>query len=137
MSDLKVTYKGNFSTEMVHLESGKTVITDAPKDNQGLGRTFSPTDLIASSLASCMITIISIAAKTHKINIVNFDSDIKKTMSKTLPRKISQIDVDLNIKGNLDEKSKLIIERSAKNCPVHHSLNKDMIINVNINYTTI
>ena len=137
MSDFKVTYKGNFSTEMVHLESGQAIITDAPKDNQGLGRTFSPTDLIASSLASCMITIIAIAAKTHKINIINLESNIKKTMSKTLPRKISKIDVELNVEGELDEKSKLIIERSAKNCPVHHSLSKDMIINVNIKYTTI
>jgi len=137
MSDFKVTYKGNFSTEMVHLESGQAIITDAPKDNQGLGRTFSPTDLIASSLASCMITIIAIAAKTHKINIINLESNIKKTMSKTLPRKISKIDVELNVEGEFDEKSKLIIERSAKNCPVHHSLSKDMIINVNIKYITI
>ena len=137
MSDFKVTYKGNFSTEMVHLESGQAIITDAPKDNQGLGRTFSPTDLIASSLASCMITIIAIAAKTHKINIINLESNIKKTMSKTLPRKISKIDVELNVEGELDEKSKLIIERSAKNCPVHHSLSKDMIININIKYITI
>ncbi len=97
MSDFKVTYKGNFSTEMVHLESGQAIITDAPKDNQGLGRTFSPTDLIASSLASCMITIIAIAAKTHSINIINLESNIKKTMSKTLPRKISKIDVELNV----------------------------------------
>ena len=134
MSDFKVTYKGNFSTEMLHLESGEKVITDAPKDNQGLGRTFSPTDLIASSLASCMITIIAIAAKTHNINISEIDSNVKKTMSVTLPRKISQIDVMLKVKGDLDTKSKLIIERSAKNCPVHHSLNEDMIINLKINY---
>ena len=134
MSDFKVTYKGNFSTEMLHLESGEKVITDAPKDNQGLGRTFSPTDLVASSLASCMITIIAIAAKTHNINISSIDSKVKKTMSVTLPRKISQIDVMLEVKGDLDTKSKLIIERSAKNCPVHHSLNEDMIINLKINY---
>ena len=70
MSKFKVTYKGNFSTEMVHLESGEKVITDAPKDNQGLGRTFSPTDLVTSSLASCMMTIIAIAARTHKITIL-------------------------------------------------------------------
>ena len=134
MSEFKVTYKGNFSTEMIHLESGKKVTTDAPKDNQGLGRTFSPTDLIASSLASCMITIIAIAGKTHNLNISNLDSRVKKIMSKTLPRKISQIDVGLNITGDLDSKSKLIIERSAKNCPVHHSLSENMIINLKINY---
>ena len=137
MSKFKVTYKGNFSTEMVHLESGKKIITDAPKDNQGLGRTFSPTDLIASSLASCMITIIAIAAKTHNIKITEIDSDVKKKMSNTLPRKIAQVDVNLNVFGNLDEKSQLIVKRSAKNCPVHHSLSKDMIINLKINFKTV
>ena len=134
MSDFKVTYKGNFSTEMIHLESGEKIITDAPKDNQGLGRTFSPTDLVASSLASCMITIIAIAGKTHNLNITNLNSSVKKIMSNTLPRKISQIDVGLNITGSLDDKSKLIIERSAKNCPVHHSLSENMKINLKINY---
>ena len=134
MSDFKVTYKGNFSTEMTHLESGQKVITDAPKDNQGLGRTFSPTDLIASSLASCMITIIAIAAKTSNIVIDKIDSSVKKTMSNTLPRKISKIDIILSLEGCFDDKSKLIIERSAKNCPVHHSLSRDLIVNLKINY---
>ena len=134
MSDFKVTYKGNFSTEMTHLESGQKVITDAPKDNQGLGRTFSPTDLIASSLASCMITIIAIAAKTSNIVINKIDSSVKKTMSNTLPRKISKIDIILSLEGYFDDKSKLIIERSAKNCPVHHSLSSDLIVNLKIDY---
>tara|TARA_B100001142_G_C13924323_1_gene496691 strand:+ start:131 stop:541 length:411 start_codon:yes stop_codon:yes gene_type:complete len=135
MSDFKVTYKGNFSTEMTHLESGQKVITDAPKDNQGLGRTFSPTDLIASSLASCMITIIAIAAKTSNITINKIDSNVKKTMSNTLPRKISRIDIILSLEGIFNDKSKLVIERSAKNCPVHHSLSEEMIVNLKINYT--
>ena len=69
MSDFSISYKGNLRTEMEHLESAKKILTDAPKDNQGLGRTFSPTDLVASSLASCMLTIIAIAANTHNIDI--------------------------------------------------------------------
>ena len=134
MSDFKVIYKGNFSTEMIHLESGEKIVTDAPKDNQGLGRTFSPTDLVASSLGSCMVTIIAIAAKTHNLNISSMASNVSKIMSTTSPRRIDKIDVEIDIRCEFNEKEKKIIERSAKNCPVHHSLNKDMIINLDIQY---
>ena len=134
MADFKVSYKGDLSTEITHLDSETKILTDAPIDNKGLGRTFSPTDLVASSLASCMLTIIAIATNTHNIDIKTMDADITKTMSKTLPRKISQIDIIIKITGHFNDKSKKIIERSAKNCPVHHSLNKEMIINLDIQY---
>ena len=130
MSEFRVVYKGDLSTEIEHLDSCSKIITDAPKDNQGLGRTFSPTDLVASSLASCMLTIISIANRTHSLNIEAMDANVEKIMSSNSPRKISQINVKISIKGVFDDKSKLIIERSAKNCPVHHSLDVgvDLII---------
>jgi len=134
VADFRVSYKGDLSTEITHLDSETKILTDAPIDNQGLGRTFSPTDLVASSLASCMLTIIAIAANTHNINIKTMDGDVTKIMSKTLPRKISQIDIIIKITGYFNDKSKKIIERSAKNCPVHHSLNKEMIINLDIQY---
>ena len=134
MSDFKVTYLGDLSTEVIHLESGSKILTDAPIDNQGLGRTFSPTDLVASSLASCMLTIIAIAAKTHSIDIKSMTSNIKKIMSKTTPRRISQIDIEIKISGSLNDKDKIVIERSAKNCPVHHSLNHDININLDFRY---
>ena len=134
MSDFNISYKGNLSTEMEHLESGQKVLTDAPKDNQGLGRTFSPTDLVASSLGSCMLTIIAIAGRTHNLNILSMDSSVSKIMSSASPRRIDAIDVKIDIRGAFDEKSKTIIERSAKNCPVHHSLNSNIKINLNINY---
>ena len=134
MSDFKVTYLGDLSTEVMHLESGSKILTDAPIDNQGLGRTFSPTDLVASSLASCMLTIIAIAAKTHSIDIKSMASNIKKIMSKTTPRRISQIDIEITVSGSLNDKDKIVIERSAKNCPVHHSLNHDININLDFRY---
>ena len=134
MSDFKVSYKGELRTELQHLNSGSKITTDAPKDNQGLGRKFSPTDLVASSLASCMLTIIAIAKRTHKLNINFMDADVTKKMSSSLPRKIAKISVSISIKGDLDDKSKLIIERSANNCPVHHSLSSDININVSFNY---
>ena len=131
MSKFRVVYKGDLSTEIEHLDSDSKIITDAPKDNQGLGRTFSPTDLVASSLASCMLTIIAIANRTHSLNIEAMEANVEKIMSLNSPRKISQINVKISIKGVFDDKSKLIIERSAKNCPVHHSLDVglDLIIN--------
>ncbi len=133
MSKLRVVYKGDLSTEIEHLDSGSKIITDAPKDNQGLGRTFSPTDLVASSLASCMLTIIAIANQTHSLHINAMDANVEKIMSSNSPRKISQINVKIGIKGVFDNKSKLIIERSAKNCPVHHSL--DVGVDLIINYS--
>ena len=134
MADFKISYKGDLSTEIIHLASGSKILTDAPIDNQGLGRTFSPTDLVASSLASCMLTIIAIAANTHSIDIKTMDANITKIMSKTLPRKIFQIDINIKIIGEFNSKTKKIIERSAKNCPVYHSLNKDIEINLDIQY---
>tara|TARA_Y100001970_G_scaffold134911_2_gene166016 strand:+ start:3931 stop:4344 length:414 start_codon:yes stop_codon:yes gene_type:complete len=134
MADFKISYKGDLSTELTHLASKSKILTDAPIDNQGLGRTFSPTDLVASSLASCMLTIIAIASNTHGININTMEAEVSKIMSKTLPRKISQIDIIIIIKGAFSDKEKIIISRSAKNCPVHHSLNQDMIINLDIQY---
>ena len=132
MSEFRVVYKGDLSTEIEHLDSGSKMMTDAPKDNQGLGRTFSPTDLVASSLASCMLTIIAIANRTHSLNINAMDASVEKIMSSNSRRKISQINVKISIKGVFDDKSKLIIERSAKNCPVHHSL--DVSVDLIINY---
>ena len=134
MSDFSISYKGNLRTEMEHLESAQKILTDAPKDNQGLGRTFSPTDLVASSLGSCMLTIIAIAGRTHNLNILSMNSSVSKIMSNSHPRRIDVINVKIDIRGKFDEKSKIIIERSAENCPVHHSLNPNITINLNINY---
>ena len=106
MADFKISYKGDLSTEITHLASETKILTDAPIDNQGLGRTFSPTDLVTSSLASCMLTIIGIAANTHSIDIKTMDADIIKIMSKTFPRQISQIDIKIKITGYFNDKTK-------------------------------
>ena len=131
MSDFKIEYKGDLSTEIIHIESGSKISTDAPKDNNGLGRTFSPTDLVASAVGSCMLTIIGIAAKTNDIVIEKMSAEVSKTMSKNLPRRISEIIVLISIFGTFDSKSRTIIERSAKHCPVHKSVNLNIQINFN------
>ena len=102
MSDFEIEYSGDLSTQITHLESGNKIITDAPKDNNGLGRTFSPTDLVASSLGSCMLTIIAISAKSNNIKIRKMSAKITKIMSDNSPRRISDILIDIFIYGSKD-----------------------------------
>ena len=80
MPDFNISYKGSLSTEMEHLESGQKILTDAPIDNEGLGRKFSPTDLVASSLGSCLLTIMGIVARRHQINMNGSYAKIQKIM---------------------------------------------------------
>ena len=137
MVQYKVHYLNDLRTEIEHNDNSSKLVTDAPKDNQGLGRNFSPTDLVASSLGSCMLTIIGISAKNNNISFNSLSADIDKEMSINPPRMIKKINVVLNIEGNFSQKEKIIIERSAKHCPVHKSLNPDIDINVKFNFESI
>lgn len=123
----KILYKGNLRTEAVHLQSGTQIETDAPTDNNGKGERFSPTDLVATALGSCMLTIMGIAGNTHQINIEGTEVEITKIMTPP-PRQIGEIIVKLNIKGqdSFSDKEKAILENSALTCPVFLSLNQDM-----------
>ena len=103
MSDITVTYLGDLRTEAQHIDSNSIITTDAPKDNQGLGRKFSPTDLIASSLGSCLLTIMGIVAKRHNINLIDSYANVTKKMSEN-PRRISFILIDIHLKSLLDDK---------------------------------
>jgi uncharacterized OsmC-like protein len=131
MATSRITYLGELRTESIHLNSSSKIITDAPTDNQGKGEAFSPTDLIATALGSCMLTIIGIKARDTNIDLGNTTIDITKIMSSN-PRKISEVVVEFNFKGKtFSEKEKKIIENTAKTCPVALSLDK------NINQTLI
>ena len=117
-----VTYLGDLRTEAVHLRSGVTIITDAPVDNQGKGEAFSPTDLCATSLASCMLTIMGISARNHGLNIDGARAEITKVMAAD-PRRISQVIVHVHMPaGNYSEVQKKILETAARTCPVSFSL---------------
>ena len=94
MTKMRTTYLGSLRTEIEHIQSGNKVITDAPLDNHGKGEYFSPTDLFASSLGSCMLTIMGLAAQTHGFNIDGTRVEIEKTMG-TNPRRVVRIDVDI------------------------------------------
>ena len=125
----KVIYKGDLRTEATHIRSGKTIITDAPTDNKGKGETFSPTDLVATALASCMLTIMGIKADEMNINIEGTTAEEEKIMG-TSPRTIAQVNIIINIPISADEKTKKILEKAALTCPVDKSLSDSMIRDV-------
>ncbi len=130
MSEINVEYTGDLRTKSIHVDSGDVITTDAPRDNNGLGRKFSPTDLVASSLGSCLLTIMGIVAKRHQIDMIGSYARIKKTMSEN-PRRISNIDVDIIMKENLNDKDINILKNASKHCPVHNSLSENMDIKIN------
>ena len=134
MDKFEITYDGNLRTSAEHLDSGSIINTDAPKDNQGLGEKFSPTDLVCVSLASCMLTIMGIAMQKYNIDLQGTTASVKKTMG-TEPRMISQIDITIKFNASFNEKVKTILERSALNCPVHKSLSNDIKKNINFIYS--
>ena len=121
----KVKYKGELRTEAEHLRSGKTIITDAPIDNQGKGEAFSPTDLVATALASCMLTIMGIIAERDGIKLEGTIAEVEKNMAKN-PRRIGEIKIKIKFsqKLNPDEREKL--QRAAKTCPVSGSLSENL-----------
>ncbi len=134
MPTVETIYRGELRTEATHLHSGTRLLTDAPTDNQGRGEYFSPTDLVATALGSCMVTIMGIAARTHGFDIDGTKLVITKIMSAHPPRKIEEIKIELAFPGNYDEKIKKIIGHCIKNCPVALSLHPDLRQNVNLRY---
>ena len=122
----KVIYRGALRTEATHIRSGNTIITDAPTDNKGKGEAFSPTDLVVTALASCMLTIMGIKADEMNINIEGASAEVKKIMIAD-PRRIAQVIIVINIPISADEKTKNILEKSALTCPVDKSLSNSMI----------
>ena len=121
----KVVYKGDLRTEATHLQSGATIITDAPVDNQGKGEAFSPTDLVATALASCMITIMGIVAKRDGIKMVGTRAEVEKIMGMD-PRRISEIRIKIQFAFPVEEKDRLKLERAAHTCPVSGSLHENL-----------
>lgn len=121
----KVTYLGDLRTSSVHLQSGTEILSDAPTDNHGKGEAFSPTDLLANALGSCMVSIMAIKSKDMDINLVGSTVEVTKIMQAE-PRKIAKIEIVMNMSTVADEKTKTILERTAMNCPVLLSLNPDI-----------
>jgi uncharacterized OsmC-like protein len=125
----KVTYKGGLRTEATHIRSGNTIITDAPVDNKGKGEAFSPTDLVATALASCMLTIMGIKADEMQTNIEGATAEVEKIMASE-PRRIAQVNILIKVPISADEKTKKILEKAALTCPVDKSVSESMVRDV-------
>jgi putative redox protein len=121
----KVTYNGELRTTCVHLRSGDSFITDAPVDNNGLGQAFPPTDTVATGLASCILTMIGIKANSLEIDLSNTTADVTKHMASE-PRRISKIEMELNLPAAISDKHRKILVHTANTCPVHYSLHPDI-----------
>lgn len=122
----KIVYEGNLRTRMVHLYSGAEIITDAPLDNHGLAQAFSPTDLVATALGSCMLTVMGIKARDMNIELKGTEIEITKKMTNN-PRKISGVDVTIKFPAReYSEKEKTILQNTAKTCPVALSLHPEI-----------
>jgi uncharacterized OsmC-like protein len=123
---MTVTYQGSLRNVAVHLKSGNSLTTDAPLDNQGKGEAFSPTDLLCTSLASCMITIMGIAAQGRNLELGEVGADVEKAMLSD-PRRVGEIQIHIRIQDMLfSESDKKILEHAALNCPVAKSLNPEI-----------
>ena len=133
MSTSKIIYKNNLRTEAQHIASGQKIITDAPLDNNGKGEAFSPTELVATALASCMITIMAIAAEKNGINISETSASVKKIMG-TNPRTISDVVIEIKMSKDLALKDRKRLEKAALACPVHKSLHPDMNKEITFSY---
>ncbi|MCL2502547.1 MAG: OsmC family protein, partial [Bacteroidales bacterium] len=122
MATITTIYQGQLRTQASHNQSGSRIITDAPTDNHGKGEAFSPTDLFAASLGSCLLTIAGIAAQTHGFSIEGARIETQKIMTDS-PRRIGEIILDIHLPANrYTAREKRIIEASASGCPVAHSL---------------
>lgn len=127
-------YVGELRTESTHLKSSNVIITDAPTDNNGKGNAFSPTDLVASALCSCMTTVMGICANKNQFDLPNSTAHITKVMS-SHPRRISKIIVEINFdSNNLSEQNIEKLIAVAEGCPVAQSLSSDLIQEVRFNF---
>ncbi|MGZ3847946.1 MAG: OsmC family protein [Flavisolibacter sp.] len=127
-----VVYEGDLRTICTHLRSGSDFETDAPVDNNGKGERFSPTDLMATSLASCMLTVMGIKARTMGFDLNEVRVDVEKIM-KTDPRRVGVINLHFHFPEslkNLDEKSRTILKHTGNTCPVKQSLHPDVAVNI-------
>lgn len=128
-----VRYTGALHNDLTHLQSGNTICTDAPTDNNGKGEAFSPTDLLATSLAACALTIMGMKANDLNIDLIGAHAEVGKEMAAN-PRRVAKIQVDFYLSKQLDERSRTVLEAAAHTCPVAKSLSADLVQIFNFHY---
>ena len=128
MVTMQLEYEGDLHCRAVHGPSGTALSTDAPKDNQGRGESFSPTDLLATALGTCMLTVMAIAARTLSLDMAGATATVEKEMTTAAPRRIASLAVRIHVPGAMGAEDRLKLERAAHTCPVHKSLHPDVAV---------
>ena len=126
MVKVEAVYEGELRCRVAHGPSGAELITDAPRDNQGQGRSFSPTDLVAAALGSCMLTVMGIVAKRHGIDLAGTRVQVEKDMVNEPERRIGRLTVTVIFAKRFGQEQQALLERTAAACPVHRSLHPSL-----------
>ena len=136
MVTIQATYEGDLHCSAVHGPSGTSLATDAPKDNQGRGESFSPTDLVATGLLTCVMSIMGIAARREGIDLQGMRGQVVKNMIADPNRRIGSLDLALDLPPHLDSGQRKLLEKISSTCPVCHSLSSSLEVNVSFRYST-
>jgi uncharacterized OsmC-like protein len=134
MATIETTYLGELRTENTHLQSGTKILTDAPTDNQGKGEAFSPTDLLACALGTCMLTTMAIRNKD--INMVGAKCSVTKIMAAN-PRRVAEIQIKMQFPKQYSEQEQKLLENAALTCPVYFSLHPDLVKTVDFGWEVL
>jgi putative redox protein len=134
MVQIDAVYEGKLRCKATHAESGTTLLTDAPKDNQGNGESFSPTDLVATAVGTCMLTTMGIVAKNLDINFAGAKVRVRKEMTSSPPRRIAKLTIEISGPASVAEPHRLLLEKAAIGCPVSKSLHPDVQTGIVFNW---
>lgn len=135
MVEINVLYEGDLHCKATHKPSGVAIETDAPVDNHGKGESFSPTDLLATSLGVCNLTTMEIIMRNEGINLRGSKIRIEKHMSNNLPRRVAKLVVQFDMAKGIPENKRVFLESAAKNCPVAKSIHPDIKVEYSFIYT--
>lgn len=131
MVQIQIDYEGELHCKATHGPSGSEIATDAPVDNNGRGEAFSPTDLVATALGSCMATVMGIAAQRKEIPLEGMKVTVRKHMSTETPRRIARLELDLVVPLPPDHPERAFLEATGRGCPVHHSIHPEIEVEMN------
>lgn len=134
MIEILIAYEGKLRCSAAHGPSGVTLVTDAPKDNMGKGKSFSPTDLVATALGTCMLTVMGIAAQRLEIDLTGARVIVKKEMAAVPIRRIARLTVEFTVPVKLNREQQQKLENAAKTCPVHKSLHPEVETPITFNW---
>ena len=130
MVEIQIDYKGQLRCVAEHMPSGNKVISDAPVDNQGRGESFSPTDMVATALGTCIVTIMGIIADQRAIDLKGLRLIVQKEMSADLPRRIVRLELQIHVPVSENHPDRKVLEEAAQNCPVQHSIHPEIEVNI-------